>query len=274
MKYKKKSSLKKPKTDPDNTTPNIMPNNMNQMAFGGDLKNTGLFLADTALSEWAPNIIKQSDYGDTSYGKSLGEVASIHEAFDSQSPISKNISSKYSGQTGVGMTNRDKELYNDSLPFAKAGSKIGEMYTGAALGGVGGSGVSGQVMQTGIKQGLNAQNDTTINTVPQDPQNVINRGYNGNPVSNQQNSSPYACYGGRMKGYGGNLDEYVTRYDGGFKHSDKSPENIHNGIPLGQSNIVENNEVRGNSVVGKTGKKSAVADYIFSDKLIFSNKKK
>ena len=60
-----------------------------------ELKNTGLFLADMGLAEWAPNTIKQDQYADTKFGKQLGNVAAVNESLSSQSPVSKNLSSKW-----------------------------------------------------------------------------------------------------------------------------------------------------------------------------------
>lgn len=135
--------------------------------FGKNVKNTGLFLADTILAEWAPNAIKQDQYADTKWGSSLGNVASVHESFDSQSPISKNVSKLWNdGKTG--MTEDQMKLYGQAQPIAKVGSKIGEMWTGSAMGGVGGKGATGQMIQTGTKQGLSAQYDPTQNMY-QDP---------------------------------------------------------------------------------------------------------
>lgn len=180
---------------------------------GGDLGNTGKFLLDTALAEWAPNAVKQSDYGNDKYGRTLGNIASVHEAFDSQSPISKNVSKYWVGTPGEGMTEEQKGLYNKVLPIAKTGSSIGELYTAKGLSsGMSKStnSISTQSLNQGIDKGLQTDYSPYISQqAPQESINnnkVINRGYNGNPVTNQSTSPVYSKFGGRMKyNNGGNL---------------------------------------------------------------------
>lgn len=104
---------------------------------GKDIKNTGLFLADTALAEWAPNLISQDQYSDTKYGNNLGKVASVHESFDSQSPIRKNVSKYWTDNKSSGMNEEQTKLFNQAQPIAKTGSAIGEMWTAKGLGTIG-----------------------------------------------------------------------------------------------------------------------------------------
>ena len=104
---------------------------------GKDLKNTGLFLADTALAEWAPNLISQDQYSDTKYGANLGTVASVHESFDSQSPIRKNVSKMWTDDRSSGMNEEQQKAFNQVQPIAKLGSSIGEMWTAKGLGSIG-----------------------------------------------------------------------------------------------------------------------------------------
>lgn len=83
-----------------------------------------------------------------------------------------------------------------------------------------------------------------------------NKEDNTNPLSGQPNLSRY---GGKMKyGQGGDLTNDLTRYQG-YSHED-------GGIPLGDSNEVENGETRG---IPNT----ASQDYIYSDKLRIPGKK-
>lgn len=171
---------------------------------GKELKNTALFLADTILAEWAPNAIKQDQYGDTKWGKNLGNVAAVHESFDSQSPISKNVSKMWNdGETGY--TEEQKKLYGQIQPIAKTGSKIGEMWTGAAIGGAGmgagasgagnaaaGSGqMAGQVFSQGSKQFLNTQYDPMLNMKSNKDSNIT-----GTNAYGMEQTNPYYAQGG------------------------------------------------------------------------------
>ena len=191
--------------------------------FGKGLKDTGLFLADTALAEWAPNAISQDQYSDSPYGKNLGKVASIHESFDSQSPIRKNVSKYWTDNKSSGMDEEEQSLFNKVQPIAKTGSKIGEMWTGAALGGIG-KGAGSKA--TGF--GKNLGKFSEMGTKDYNP-NV----YNENQVQNQAqiesqnqtamsglndarrnsmtpNGNMYAKYGGQMKfAMGGENNEFA-----------------------------------------------------------------
>jgi len=104
---------------------------------GKDIKNTGLFLADTVLAEWAPNLISQDEYSDTKYGANLGKVASVHESFDSMSPIRKNVSKMWTDNQSSGMNEEQQKAFNQVQPVAKLGSSIGEMWTAKGLGSIG-----------------------------------------------------------------------------------------------------------------------------------------
>lgn len=171
---------------------------------GKELKNTGLFLADSMLAEWAPNAIKQDQYSDTKWGKTLGNVGAVHESFSSQSPISKNVSKMWNdGQTGY--DEKQMEYYGKIQPIAKVGSKIGEMWTGSALGGAnmgagasgtsGGSAVAGQgamagqMFSQGSQQYLNTQYDPMANM--HDP--------SGNDAEGRPQDNPYYAYGGNTQ---------------------------------------------------------------------------
>lgn len=104
---------------------------------GKDIKNTGLFLADTMLAEWAPNLISQDQYSDTNYGANLGKIASVHESFDSMSPIRKNVSKMWTDDRSSGMNEEQQKAFNKVQPVAKLGSSIGEMWTAKGLGSIG-----------------------------------------------------------------------------------------------------------------------------------------
>jgi len=104
---------------------------------GKDLKNTGLFLADMGLSEWAPNAITQDQYSDTKYGANLGKIDSMNESFSSQSPIRKNVSKMWTDDRSSGMNEEQQKAFNQVQPIAKVGSSIGEMWTAKGLGSIG-----------------------------------------------------------------------------------------------------------------------------------------
>jgi len=176
--------------------------------FGKNVGNTGLFVLDTMLAEWAPNAIKQDQYSNTKYGKTLGDVASVHESFDSQSPISKNVSKHWNdGKTG--MTEDQQKLYGQAQPFAKTGSKIGEMWTGAALGGAnmgaGASGTSGGAASTGQGQMMGQM-------FSQGSQQFLNTQYD--PMTNMQNSNDPNITG--SNGYGRNQNNPYYKEGGAF----------------------------------------------------------
>lgn len=105
--------------------------------IGKELENTGLFLADMALAEWAPNAITQDQYSDSGLGKEYGKINSMNESFSSQSPIRKNVSKYWTDGTDSGMNAEQQKIYNDVQPLAKTGSSIGEMFTAKGLGSIG-----------------------------------------------------------------------------------------------------------------------------------------
>lgn len=111
---------------------------------------------------------------------------------------------------------------------------------------------------------LEAQNALAQQQAAQAQQDYINQQVQASLAAQQQQSQ--MGMGGKMKGgkkcaNGGNL----TSYNGGFRHSDTSSENIHEGIPVGES-IVETGETRGIQ-------DSETEDYIFSDRLKVPGKK-
>lgn len=218
--------------------------------FGKDLKDTGLFLADTALAEWAPNAISQDQYSDSPYGKNLGKVASIHESFDSQSPIRKNVSKYWTDNKSSGMDEEEQSLFNKVQPIAKTGSKIGEMWTGAALGGIG-KGAGSKA--TGF--GKNLGKFSEMGTKDYNP-NV----YNENQVQNQAqiesqnqtamsglndarrnsmtpNGNMYAKYGGYMKFGMGGMKPNAEVENNEMITSDTPPQVFNNGgVELASNN--------------------------------------
>ena len=218
--------------------------------FGKGLKDTGLFLADTALAEWAPNAISQDQYSDSPYGKNLGKVASIHESFDSQSPIRKNVSKYWTDNKSSGMDEEEQSLFNKVQPIAKTGSKIGEMWTGAALGGIG-KGAGSKA--TGF--GKNLGKFSEMGTKDYNP-NV----YNENQVQNQAqiesqnqtamsglndarrnsmtpNGNMYAKYGGYMKFGMGGMKPNAEVENNEMITSDTPPQVFNNGgVELASNN--------------------------------------
>ena len=68
-------------------------------------------------------------------------------------------------------------------------------------------------------------------------------------------------------GNGGNMDNKMTLFNGGFRHDSKDPRNVNEGIPQGSTNSVQIGETKGPKLVSKNGRKSATANYIFSDDL-------
>jgi hypothetical protein len=180
--------------------------------FGKGLKDTGLFLADTALAEWAPNAISQDQYSDSPYGKNLGKVASIHESFDSQSPIRKNVSKYWTDNKSSGMNEEEQSLFNSVQPIAKTGSKIGEMWTGSALGGIGAGAGSkatgfgknlGKVSEMGTKDyNPNVYNENQVQNQAQiesQNQTAMSGLNDARRNSMTPNGNMYAKYGGQMK---------------------------------------------------------------------------
>ena len=180
--------------------------------FGKGLKDTGLFLADTALAEWAPNVISQDQYSDSPYGKNLGKVASIHESFDSQSPIRKNVSKYWTDNKSSGMNEEEQSLFNSVQPIAKTGSKIGEMWTGSALGGIGAGAGSkatgfgknlGKVSEMGTKDyNPNVYNENQVQNQAQiesQNQTAMSGLNDARRNSMTPNGNMYARYGGQMK---------------------------------------------------------------------------
>lgn len=159
-------------------------NQTKKFNFGGALKDTGLFLADNALSEWAPNAIKQDQYSDTDFGKMLGHVSTVNESFSSKSPISQLTSklgtpgNSQNGETGY--TEDEQALYNKVQPIAQVGSTIGSIYSGGALGSI----------------GSNIMNN----------QNKMNSKQN---LSNTNGNMAFARLGGRMYSNGGINDNIV-----------------------------------------------------------------
>lgn len=163
------------------------------------MKDTGLFIVDNALSEWAPNAIKESDYSDSGYSQTLAKVTAIHEALDSQSPIQKNLS-KYGGQDpNANRSAESQEYYDKALPIAKTGSKIGEMYaTQGVQSTMQGKQQPEQVQSTytdNIYAGDYMNPNSNIN-VPQNPETY-------NPSDPNRDETMYGAYGGIKYPHGG-----------------------------------------------------------------------
>ena len=99
--------------------------------FGQFAGNAISFATDTLLTEVAPNAIKQDQYDDTAFGRSLGKAASVHEGFSSQSPLGK-IASNWT-TPGEGMSKDQAELYNKSASIAKPITGMVEQALGTAF---------------------------------------------------------------------------------------------------------------------------------------------
>ncbi len=139
----------------------------------------GLAIADGAIGEFAPDAIQQDQYNDTKFGKNLGDGVSIKESFDSQSPLAKLRQKVAPYDPKAGMNERQSNYYDQMQPYAKAGSQLGEMWAGSALGAVGGTG--GALAKQGVSQG---------ETTPMTPE------YKQNPYEQEQ--TMYARNGGIM----------------------------------------------------------------------------
>lgn len=139
--------------------------------FGKNLKNTGLFIADNALVEWAPNAITQDQYADTGFGRELGNATSVNESLSSNSPIRKYVSKYWTDGKETGMNSQQTDWYNKAMPIGQTGSTIGGIFAGNGLSKVGGA---GQVAKSAVEYpmggvtGPNAELEKQENTLNPD----------------------------------------------------------------------------------------------------------
>lgn len=175
-----------------------------ETALGGiskKAKDLGLYAADNALttltSGAGANIIKQDQYDNTGLGRELGKNQAYKESFDSQSPLAKMANKFVPGSRveNSGMNEAQMANYNQAMPFAQTGSKIGEMWTMRGLQGVGKGNNKGMAAEMGntVMQGqtdepypVTSQNNMLNQGQPQinasgmmDPNNPNNPNYYG-----------------------------------------------------------------------------------------------
>lgn len=175
-----------------------------ETSFGGiskKAKDLGLYAADNALttltSGAGANIIKQDQYDNTGLGRELGKNQAYKESFDSQSPIAKMANKFVPGSRveNSGMNEAQMANYNQAMPFAQTGSKLGEMWTMRGLQGVGKGNNKGMAAEMGntVMQGqtdqpypVTSQNNLLNQDEPQiqasgmmDPNNPNNPNYYG-----------------------------------------------------------------------------------------------
>lgn len=203
--------------------------------FGKELENTGLFLADMALAEWAPNAITQDQYSDSGLGREYGKINSMNESFSSQSPIRKNVSKYWTDGTDSGMNAEQQKIYNDVQPLAKTGSSIGEMFTAKGLGSIGaaeGSTATGFAQNLGnlSQQGTKEYTPTMYSS--KDPNYTKDLNKQRTPGLHQPTNNQFAGGGMNMLPNAEiEKQENVVAPNGGFLQAD-GPSHEQGGVPV------------------------------------------
>ncbi len=174
-----------------NKDPNYVAGEGKDNSLGGTLGDIGKFAVDTALVQYDPNAVKQSDYSGSSIGKTLGDVETVNESFSGQSPQTKVITSvsgtDQNNPKTTGYTPNQQKLYNTVLPIAQTGAGIGETYATKGLGSINlsGSSTSQPKAPVGDENGID----------PKTGEIVADKSISGTPLLTQQakeNTEPTA----------------------------------------------------------------------------------